>query len=77
MFDSDESFTRDMECKIWRNRKTRFDLSIAPKLLWEDMEAAYLQFAKKEGEFLEKFEASNIQLGFLKLKKGFDLNIAE
>jgi len=55
--------------------KLVYDLSIAQNAV-EDMEP-HIFIAKKEGEFLEKFEASNIQLRFSKLKKGFDLNIAE
>jgi hypothetical protein len=38
---------------------------------------AHIFIAKEEGEFLDKFRSTNLQLFFSKLKKGFDLNLNE
>ncbi len=55
--------------------KLVYELSLAQNQS-DDLEA-HVFITKKEGEFLNKFESSNIQLQFSKLKKGFDLNLAE
>jgi glycosyltransferase involved in cell wall biosynthesis len=55
--------------------KLVYDLAVAQNEL-EGIEA-HIFIAKEEGEFLDKFKVTNLQLYFSKLKKGFDLNLIE